>query len=149
MRMTRGADYGARGVIYLAKRPPDTVALVGDIASAEDLPASYLAKIFQDLVKEGILRSHRGAKGGFALERPAEEITLLEVIEAIDGPINLCPCLVSSQGCEKIDTCSLRPVVAEAQEQMLAVLENRTFDYLAAHDGDGHLNVSLEGGASL
>ncbi len=141
MRLTRGADYGARGVIYLAKRSPDTVALVNDIASAEDLPSSYLAKIFQSLVKEGVLCSHRGANGGFSLERPAEEITLLEVIEAIDGPIGLCPCLVPSQGCEKMDTCSLRPVLAEAQEQMIKVLENRTFDYLAAHDGD--LDLSL------
>ncbi|MFP3896900.1 MAG: RrF2 family transcriptional regulator [Anaerolineales bacterium] len=147
MRLTRGADYGARGVIYLAKRPPDTVALVGDIASAEDLPSSYLAKIFQNLVKEGILRSHRGAKGGFSLERPAKEITLLEVIEAIDGPIGLCPCLVPSQGCEKMDTCSLRPVLAEAQEQMIRVLESRTFDYLAIHDGDGDISLFPDGGA--
>lgn len=146
MRLTRGADYGARGVIYLAKRPPDTVALVGDIASAEDLPSSYLAKIFQDLVKEGILRSHRGAKGGFSLERPAEEITLLEVIEAVDGPIGLCPCLVPSQGCERMDTCSLYPALAEAQEQLRGVLESRTFDYLAARDGDGRFDLS--GGTS-
>ncbi|MFO7917562.1 MAG: Rrf2 family transcriptional regulator [Anaerolineae bacterium] len=144
MRLTRGADYGARGVIYLAKRPPDTVALVGDIASAEDLPSSYLAKIFQDLVKEGILRSHRGAKGGFSLERPAEDITLLEVIEAIDGPIGLCPCLVPSQGCERMDTCSLYPALAEAQGQLIEVLGNKTFDYLAARDGDGH-DLSLQG----
>ncbi|MEA3407479.1 MAG: Rrf2 family transcriptional regulator [Chloroflexota bacterium] len=148
MRLTRGADYGARGVVYLAKRPPDTVALVGDIASAEDLPSSYLAKIFQSLVKEGILRSHRGAKGGFSLERPAEEITLLEVIEAVDGPIGLCPCLVPSQGCEKMDTCALYPVLAEAQEQMLKVLESRNFDYLAANDGDGYLDISAERDAS-
>lgn len=144
--MTRGADYGARGVMYLAKRPPDTVALVGDIASAEDLPASYLAKIFQDLVKGGILRSHRGATGGFSLGRPAEKITLLEVIEAVDGPIGLCPCLVPSQGCERMDTCSLYPALAEAQERMRGVLENRTFDYLAAHDGDGRSD--LPGGTS-
>ncbi|MEA3407568.1 MAG: Rrf2 family transcriptional regulator [Chloroflexota bacterium] len=148
MRLTRGADYGARGIIYLAKRPPDTVALVGDIASAEALPPSYLAKIFQSLVKEGILRSHRGAKGGFSLDRPAEEITLLEVIEAIDGPIGLCPCLVPSQGCEKMDTCSLYPVLAEAQEQMVEVLGSRTFDYLAAHDGKERLDLSSEEGAS-
>jgi Rrf2 family protein len=121
--------------------PPDTVALVGDIASAEDLPSSYLAKIFQSLVKKGILRSHRGAKGGFSLERPPEDITLLEVIEAVDGPIELSPCLVPSQGCEKMDTCSLYPVLAEMQGQMCQILESKTFDYLAARDGDGQLDV--------
>jgi Rrf2 family protein len=140
MRLTRGADYGARGVIHLAKMPPDTVALVGDIASAEDLPSSYLAKIFQSLVKKGILRSHRGAKGGFSLDRPPEDITLLEVIEAVDGPIELSPCLVPSQGCEKMDTCSLYPVLAETQKRMRQVLGSKTFDLLAAHDGDGQVD---------
>ena len=81
MRLTRGADYGARGIIHLAKKPHDAVVLVGDIAAAEGLPESYLAKIFQELAREGIVRSFRGAKGGFSLGRPSDEITLRQVIE--------------------------------------------------------------------
>ena len=84
MRLTKAADYGARGAIHLAKRPEGTVVLVSDIATAEGLPESYLAKIFQDLAKEGIVRSHRGARGGFSLARPAGEITLRDVIEDRD-----------------------------------------------------------------
>jgi Rrf2 family transcriptional regulator, iron-sulfur cluster assembly transcription factor len=134
VRFTKGADYGARGMVYLAKLPPSAVALIGDIAEEEDLPTSYLAKIFQELAKEGIVRSFRGAKGGFALARPAHEISLRQVIEAIEGPIALCRCLAPWEGCDKSESCPLHPVLAHAQKQMLAVLDNITLQELAEND---------------
>jgi len=112
--------------MHLAAQPPEAVVLVKDIASAEGLPESYLSKIFQELAKDGLVRSHRGAKGGFSLARPAEAITLREVIEAIEGPIALNRCLSPTEGCEFQDTCPLRPVLAQAQEQFLAVLDRTT-----------------------
>ncbi len=132
MRLTRGADYGARGIIYLAAMPPDSVVLVKDIASAEGLPESYLSKIFQDLAKDGLVRSHRGAKGGFSLARPAEEITLRQVIEAIEGPIAVSRCLSASESCDSETTCPMRPVLAEAQVQLVAVLDRTTLKDLCA-----------------
>ena len=134
MRLTKGADYGTRGIIHLAKHPPDSVILVGDIAASEDLPESYLAKIFQDLAKEGIVRSHRGAKGGFSLARPAEQITLREVIEAIEGPIALSRCLAPWEGCEKMEDCSLYPVLADAQSRLLETLGATNIMELARAD---------------
>ena len=112
--------------MHLAAQPPEAVVLVKDIATAEGLPESYLSKIFQELAKDGLVRSHRGAKGGFSLARPAEAITLREVIEAIEGPIALNRCLSPTEGCEFQDTCPLRPVLAQAQEQFLAVLDRTT-----------------------
>jgi Rrf2 family transcriptional regulator, iron-sulfur cluster assembly transcription factor len=134
MRLTRGADYGARGIIYLARQPMNAVVLVGEIASAEELSESYLAKIFQDLAKEGLVRSHRGAKGGFSLARPPESITLRQVIEAIEGPIAINRCLAPWEGCERSDTCPIYPVLARAQEQLLAVLDDATLRDLADFD---------------
>ena len=131
MRLTRGADYGARGVVYLARQPNDSVLLVGEIASAEGMPESYLAKIFQALAREGIVRSHRGAGGGFSLGRSPGEITLRQVVEAIDGPIALCRCLGVSGSCDRMAGCSLYPVLREAQERLLALLGATTFDDLA------------------
>lgn len=130
MRLTCGADYGARGIIRLAQMPPNTVTLVSEIASAEGLPESYLAKVFQDLAKKGLVRSHRGAKGGFSLARPAEQITLREVIEAIEGPIALSRCL-APEGCAYVETCPLYPVLAQAQEQLLSTLDAATLHDLA------------------
>ena len=131
MRLTRGADYGIRGIICLARQPANTVVLVGEIASAEELSASYLAKIFQDLAKEGLVRSHRGAKGGFCLARPPEQITLREIIEAIEGPIALNRCLAPWEGCERSETCPVHPVLERAQDQLLAILERTTLRDLA------------------
>jgi len=130
MRLTRGADYGTRGIIRLAKMPPNAVVLVSVIATAEDLPESYLAKIFQDLAKEGLVHSHRGAKGGFSLARPAEQITLRQIIEAIEGPIALNRCL-AREGCEYLSTCPVYPVLAKAQEQLLITLDMTTLYDLA------------------
>lgn len=133
MRLNRGTDYGARGLIYLASLPQSQVVLVSEIAQAEDLPESYLAKIFQDLAKSGIVRSHRGAHGGFSLARPATEITLRQVVETLEGPIALSRCLLASEFCDQEETCSLRPVLAEAQERLLSFLESTSFADLATN----------------
>jgi len=110
------------------------VALVSQIASAEQLPGNYLAKILQDLAKGGIVRSHRGAKGGFSLARPMEQITLKQIIEAIEGPIALLRCLAPWEGCDRMDTCPIYPVLASAQNQLVAVLEATTLADLVKGD---------------
>lgn len=130
MRLTRGADYGTRGIIRLAQMPPNTVALVSELAAAEGLPESYLAKIFQGLAKKGLVHSHRGAKGGFSLARPAEQITLREILEAIEGPIALSRCL-AQEGCACMDTCPVYPVLAKAQAELLRALDGTTLHELA------------------
>ncbi|MHB1355761.1 MAG: RrF2 family transcriptional regulator [Anaerolineae bacterium] len=131
MRITRGADYGTRGMIYLAAMPKESVILVSEIASAVNLPASYMAKIFQELAKEGIVQSHRGARGGFSMARPATQITLRQIIEAIEGPISLNRCLSASEGCENSGTCPVHPVLARAQGQLVDVLDQTTLHDLA------------------
>lgn len=143
MQLTRGADYGTRGIIRLAKLSNSAVALVSDIAAAEGLPESYLAKIFQDMAKEGLIRSHRGAKGGFSLARPPEQITLRQIIEAVEGPIALSRCLAPWEGCDKIDTCPVYPVLAEAQQKLLTTLDNTTLWDLVNNSSDqGELSDS-------
>ena len=117
MRLTRGSDYGVRGMIYLARQPIDKISLIEEIAANEDIPDNYLAKIFQNLAKNGLVRSQRGPRGGFALARPAEEITLRETIEAIQGPLVLSECLDSRRGC-KVDTrCSLQRALARGAKK--------------------------------
>jgi len=134
VKLTRGADYGARGMIRLAQDAPDRVMLVSEIATREGLPESYLAKIFQELARNGIVRSHRGAGGGFALARPPADITLRQIVEAIEGPIALNTCLERGQAdaCERMAVCPLYPVLRQAQEQLLATLESTTLAQLAA-----------------
>ncbi len=134
MRMTRGADYGARGVIRLARAPQGQIMLVSEIAAREGLPESYLAKIFQELARSGIVRSHRGAGGGFSLARPAEAITLRQIVEAIQGPLALNTCLEAgaANACDQVSTCALYPVLQRAQQQLVSILDETTLAELVA-----------------
>jgi len=105
--------------------------LLREVARGQDIPETYLAKLFQDLVKEGLVCSHRGARGGFFLARPASEITLRQVIEALQGPISLNRCLDSREGCSRTDTCAVAQVLRQAQTQLLEILDSATLDVLA------------------
>jgi Rrf2 family iron-sulfur cluster assembly transcriptional regulator len=132
VKLTRGADYGMLGVVYLARQPQERVVLISEIAQAQGVPESYLAKIFQDLAKAGIVRSHRGARGGFTLARLPEEINLRQIIEAVEGPIALNRCLDVREGCEQSDSCALYPALAEAQRTLIDALEAVTLHSLVA-----------------
>jgi Rrf2 family iron-sulfur cluster assembly transcriptional regulator len=131
MKLTRGTDYGILGILYLAMQPFEKVTLLYEIAKSQAIPESYLAKIFQDLSKEGLVRSRRGAKGGFCLARPASEITLRQVVEALQGPISLNRCLDIREGCEHMETCAVASVLRKAQAQLLETLDAATLDVLA------------------
>ena len=130
MKLTRGTDYGIQGVLFLAAQPYEKVTLLHDIARERNIPETYLAKIFQDLTKAGVVRSHRGAKGGFRLARPASEISLLQVIEALQGPIALNRCLDIRDACGNSPTCPVHVVLAKAQAQFVESLQAAKMDEL-------------------
>ena len=139
MQITRSEEYALKGLIFLASQPREKLALVSEISKAKRIPETYLAKIFQRLSKAGLLRSARGLNGGFSLGRPASQITMKHVIEAIEGPIALNRCLIRKGECEEEDRCPLHDVLGEAQERFLEVLDRTTMEDLArqtARDGD-------------
>ena len=135
MQLTRSGEYGLKGVVFLAKQPPKQLSLVSEISREEKIPEKFLAKIFQRLSKAGLLRSTRGANGGFTLGRPADQITMKAVIEAIEGPIALNRCLLREGECEEEEGCALHEVLGEAQERFLEVLNRTTVEDLAKQVG--------------
>jgi Rrf2 family iron-sulfur cluster assembly transcriptional regulator len=138
LKLARGTDYGIRGILYLATQPYEQVTLLHDIAKNQEVPETYLAKIFQDLIKAGLVRSHRGAKGGFCLARPASEISLRQVIEALQGPISLNRCLDVHDSCPRSPTCPISQVLRKGQEQLLAILDAAKLDTLAEEELAAH-----------
>jgi Rrf2 family protein len=116
----------------MARQPLGQVCLVSQVAAAEELPESYLAKIFQDLARSRLLISHRGAKGGFSLVDNPQEINLLQIIEAVEGPIALAPCLDIREGCDRVNLCEIYDALDSAQAQMISVLESTTLADLVA-----------------
>ncbi|MFB3819223.1 MAG: Rrf2 family transcriptional regulator [Candidatus Methylomirabilales bacterium] len=131
MKLTRGGEYGIRGVLYLAQQDDGKVSMLSAIAKTQDVPPRFLAKIFQALAKAGVVKSHRGAKGGFSLARPAAEITIRDVIEAVEGPVFLNVCLAGAGDCSRDHICPMHAVWSEAQEKMMSVLGNSNFADLA------------------
>ena len=138
MRLTRGSDYGLRGMLYMARLPVGDRYLVSQVAAAENLPESYLAKIFHDLARNQLLISHRGAKGGFSLVSDPQDINVLQIIEAVEGPIAIVPCLDMRLGCDRIESCEIYDTLDLAQTHMVSVLKSTTLaDLVAKHSSIG------------
>jgi len=130
MQITRQADYAVRAVLYLSRMGDDQRAATSKVAQAQRIPPSFLAKIISQLSIAGLLRTSRGARGGVTLARAPKDITLLEVVEAIDGPIMLNECVGDNATCAFDKDCPLRPVWCDAQEELVNRLKGTTFAQL-------------------
>jgi len=118
-------------MIYLASLPAGTCVNHADLAAAVDCPRQFLAKVLQRLTSEGLVVSRRGSLGGFQLPQASRRVSMLEVIEAIEGPIHLNLCLESPQACERRGSCPAHVVWAKAQAALIAVLKSATIEDLA------------------
>jgi len=87
MKISRSAEYALVAVGYIAQHQDEKVVLSQDISKEYDIPLEYLLKILQQLVRANVLRSKRGPRGGFSLAKPLRKITMLQIIEAVDGPV--------------------------------------------------------------
>jgi len=133
MQITRQADYALRAMVFLARLKPNERAATKKIAEVQKIPPSFLAKIISQLSIAGLIHTSRGAHGGVVLSRPAAEISLLEVIEAIDGPIALNECTVAPGNCEKAGDCPLHDIWQETQDELVAKLRSTRFDKYAVN----------------
>ena len=130
MQITRQADYAIRAVRYLAKQGPNQRAATSTVAQEMKIPPSFLAKIISQLSIAGLLHTSRGARGGVTLARDAKDISLLDVVEAIDGPILLNECVGDPADCVFSDDCLVHPIWVEAQETLVKRLRETSFDQL-------------------
>ena len=130
MQITRQADYAVRAVLYLANLGTSERAATSTVAEEQRIPPSFLAKIISQLSIAGLLHTSRGARGGVTLAREPQDISLLEVIEAIDGPIQLNECVGNDSLCSFDDDCPLRPVWSEAQNELVSRLKKTNFSQL-------------------
>lgn len=103
MRITQEADYALRIVSLLAATP--SICGAAEIADHTGVPARFAHKILRKLLQGGIVRSYTGAKGGYTLLRPANELTMREVVEQIDGPIEITKCADENYVCSKNGVC--------------------------------------------
>jgi Rrf2 family protein len=132
MRLTSAADYAIRAMIYMACLPENTIALRSEIADSQGIPSSFTAKILRKLVQANLLISTRGVNGGFGLARPATEINLLDVVEAIDGPLTLNKCATDPESCTRALNCPACLVWSRIQEDMVGTLREANLEALVS-----------------
>lgn len=134
MQITRQADYALRAMLYLARLEPNQRAATSQIADFQQIPSSFLAKIISQLSIAGLIHTSRGARGGVSLARRTEEISLLDVVEAIDGPITLNECTKDPSSCVFGDTCPIYDVWCQAETELVSKLRASTFDKLVERE---------------
>lgn len=105
--MSKLTDYGTVVMTYLAKEP-DRLHAVSEIAAHVSVGAATVSKVLKRLVQTGLVTSHRGAKGGYSLARPAGNISMVEIIDALEGPVSLTECGSSPGVCSQESSCSIR-----------------------------------------
>jgi Rrf2 family protein len=134
MQITRQADYAARAMLYLSQAGNGKRVATYQVAKKQKIPPSFLAKIISQLSIAGLLHTSRGARGGVTLAREPQNITLLEVIEAIDGPLQLNICVGGEGDCSFEQNCPMRSVWCEAQNELIEKLKTTNFAQLVARD---------------
>ena len=131
MQLTRAADYAVRVMIHLAGLPPGARISRSELSVAAECPEQFLCKVLQNLTRAGLVISHRGNTGGFELEESHRTASVLEVVEAVEGPIRLNLCLTSDHACARQGWCPAHSVWADAQAALLQVLRDATIGFLA------------------
>jgi Rrf2 family protein len=127
MQITKQADYALRAILYLSQIDGDQRASTSQIAEEQSIPPSFLAKIISQLSIAGLIHTSRGARGGVSLAKAPENISVLEVVEAIDGPIALNECTLHSDGCPFGTDCPLHSLWCEAQKDLIKRLQGTNF----------------------
>jgi len=160
LRLTKKADYGLMALKYLAEQTDHALAggatddglanysarSAKDIAEAYHIPPPLLAKILQTLARAGLLVSHAGTYGGYALARPAREISAFEVIRAIDGPLFITSCITIHGACDLAGHCTIKEPLRKVNDSIKELLSGIKISDLVEMAESGHEGAAVAGG---
>ena len=158
LRLTKKADYGLMALKYLAEQSTAHAAAAQsasaaqsakDIALAYHIPPPLLAKILQTLTRAGLLVSHAGTNGGYALARPASQISAFEVIRAIDGPLFITSCITIHGPCDLAGHCTIKEPLRKVNDSIKDLLSNIYISDLAEMADAAHTDDAAVGGGLI
>jgi Rrf2 family protein len=132
LRLSKKADYALMAMKHLALRGDQGSSSAREIASQYDIPIELLAKVLQRLVRRGLLVSQQGTRGGYQLARVPVQISVGDVIQAVDGPVTVTACSTEAGSCEQFAKCNVRDPLWRVRERILAALGECTIAELAA-----------------
>jgi Rrf2 family protein len=136
IRLSKRSDYGFLAIQHLMMTPRGEYRSAREIAAQHNIPPALMAKLLQRLARKGLIASHHGIKGGYQIARPASEITLWEIIEALEGPIGTPGCRHASfDECRRAGACAGRRPARAVQEKIADLLGRTTLRDLALLQG--------------
>lgn len=142
LTLTKRGDYAVRAAIHLARRWDDGLAKLREISADMDLPRSYTPQVLGLLAGAGLAEARAGREGGYRLVRDPASITLLEIVEAADGPLRTSECTLRGGPCRWEDACAVHPSWVEATEAFRASLGAITLADVARRDRDLEASTS-------
>lgn len=131
LKLTKKADYGLIALRHLAVAGEGVSASAKDISDCYHLPLPLLSKVLQKLAKGGLLASEQGTNGGYRLARSAADISTLEAVRIIDGPIILTSCFTDHGGCHQSESCTVREPLRKVHEGILRLLDGISIEDLS------------------
>lgn len=144
-KVSRRADYATRTLLALASAPSGAALSAAELSAQTDVPQAFMHKVMQDLSRAGFIRTTAGPGGGAALLRPPDSITLLDIFEAIEGPLCLNVCLIGPGACQRDQICPAHPVWARVQETVRRELAGEVLAKLAV---DGRRRQTIVAGCA-
>lgn len=132
LELTKRGDYAIRSVVALAGIAGGARLSVRQLADAQAIPVRFLPQVMADLGRAGLVEAVPGRSGGYRLARPASEVTLLDVVEAVEGDVRRRACVLRGGACGLDGTCAVHTVFSDAQDDLLARLERATVASVAA-----------------
>ena len=139
IRLSRITDYGIVLMVQLAREEDDSTRNARHLAAETDLPVPVVSKVLKSLAREGLLTSQRGSKGGYTLARPPEDISVPEMISALEGPISLTACTVQPGACSQESSCDVREPWQRINDAVHSALTKISLADLAAPRAPGSL----------
>ena len=143
-KLSKKADYGLIALKHLANHRQEHACSASEIAEGYGISATLMAKVLQKLAKHGLVAAKHGSSGGYQLARPAERISTLEVLTAIDGPVLITSCVTSHGNCDATDRCSIKEPLQRVNESILGVLSTVSIAQLSEEKQEPAL-VELKG----
>jgi Rrf2 family protein len=143
LRLTKKADYGLMALKFLAEHPQTVALSAKDIAEGYHIPPQLLAKILQRLAKVGLVRSTAGMNGGYTLARAASDISVLEVLLAVDGPLFLTACSSGPRPCDLTDSCTIKEPMARVNDSITELLSGIRIGDLVDQNPEARTGQSL------
>jgi Rrf2 family protein len=128
MKISTKIRYGARAMLELASHYGEGPIELKEIAKKENISLKYLEQVINPLRGAGLVKAVRGSKGGYSLAKPPSEICLYDVVETLEGPLNLLECLRDSKVCQKVPSCVTRDIWREVSEAISKIFYSITLE---------------------